>query len=116
MAKTEAKTNPDTKGNPTLKNYLENVNTEIRRTHNTLMEVIENLKARNVPYTADVVKEELVMKLKPDSIRPTTMFFATWLDIWLLYQSVRGRKHARSDMETLGDRPFCRCMDGLSLT
>ena len=23
---------------------------------------------------------------------------------------------ARSDRETLGDRPFCRCMDGLSLT
>ncbi|WP_418408069.1 tyrosine-type recombinase/integrase [Alistipes sp.] len=71
MVKTEAKTNPDVKGNPSLKNYLENVNAEIRRTHNTLMEVIESLKTRNVPYTADVVKEELVMKLKPDSIRPT---------------------------------------------
>lgn len=69
LAKTEAKTNPAVKGNPTLKNYLENVNSEIQRTQITLREIIANLQARNIPYTADLVKKELVIKLKPESVK-----------------------------------------------
>ena len=71
LAMVDSKRNPEVKGNQLLRNYLENVNAEIRRTHNTIMEVIENMKARQIAYSADMVKDEVVAKLKPDSARPT---------------------------------------------
>lgn len=71
LAIVDSKRNPDVKGNQMLRNYLDNVNAEIRRTHNTIMEVIENMKARKIVYSADMVKDEVVAKLKPDSARPT---------------------------------------------
>lgn len=71
FAITDGKRNPELKNNPMLRNYLENVNAEIRRTHNAIMEVIENLKARNVAYSSDMVKQEVVAKLKPETVRPS---------------------------------------------
>lgn len=71
LAIVDSKRNPDTKGNQLLRNYLENVNAEIRRTHNTILEIIENMKARKIAYSADMVKDLIVAKLKPDSARPT---------------------------------------------
>ena len=68
MAITDSRRNPDVKGNQLLRNHLEAINAEIRRTHIAITEIVENFKARGIVYSADMVKAEVVAKLKPGAV------------------------------------------------
>jgi integrase len=59
----DPKRNPALKKNPTLQTVLRNINTEIERTTNALIKVIENFKALNIHPTNEQVKIELDKQL-----------------------------------------------------
>mgnify|MGYP001203882684 CR=1 FL=1 len=59
----DPKRNPDLKGNPQLKLILRNINTEIEKSINALILVLENFKLRGIQPSVETVREALRAEL-----------------------------------------------------
>jgi integrase len=60
----DSKRNPDLKGNPTLQVIMRNINKEIEKTTNTLIQIIETFKLQNIRPAAKQILAELRKSLK----------------------------------------------------
>jgi integrase len=60
----DPKRNPDLKGNPTLRVIMHNINKEIEKTTNTLIQIIETFKLQNIRPAAKQILAELRKSLK----------------------------------------------------
>jgi len=82
----DAKRNPDLKGNPQLQLILRNINTEIEKTTNALIKVLENLKLRSISPTTDLVREELRKELQRTEVKIKRTFadFPAFIDYYIV--------------------------------
>ena len=87
LAITDPKQAPLLKGNAHLQNFLLNVNREINRTADALLEVFESLRVRNIRPTATLVRVELERSLKGtepvEEVMPEFKDFFKFLDFYI---------------------------------
>lgn len=70
----DPKRNPDLKGNPQLKLILRNINTEIEKSINALILVMENFKLRGIQPSVETVREALRAELNRSVINVKRAF------------------------------------------
>lgn len=74
LAIEDPKRNPDLKGNPQLKLILRNINTEIEKSINALILVLENFKLRNIQPNVESVRDALRAELNRTQINVKRAF------------------------------------------
>lgn len=74
LAIEDPKRNPDLKGNPQLKLILRNINTEIEKSINALILVLENFKIRNIQPNVESVRDALRAELNRSAINVKRTF------------------------------------------
>lgn len=74
LAIEDPKRNPDLKGNPQLKLILRNINTEIEKSINALILVLENFKLRGIQPNVESVRDALRAELNRSAINVKRTF------------------------------------------
>ena len=75
----DSRENKELKGNPSLKTFLQNVNTEITRTENAFTDIMQECQRKGIKPSIDYVREELVKRLDKVIVIDNRTFFLSFV-------------------------------------
>lgn len=82
-AMTDSRRNKDLKGDPRLKVHLDNVNTEITKTRNTLVDIIQEYQHKGIKPTPAEIRQLLSERMGKRTSTPKNVFFLDFVDEYI---------------------------------
>lgn len=80
---TDSRRNKDLKGDPRLKVHLDNVNTEITKTRNTLVDIIQEYQHKGIKPTPAEIRQLLSERMGKRTSTPKNVFFLDFVNEYI---------------------------------